>query len=104
MCGVELRFHKHSYTLFFDLQGAHSAHFAQRALCTSFQTFLFLKIESCNFVCRREFGSWKTGAKCVLCSAKCALCSSVRSDLTTRFKRPREKKLLLRVSLKLLKN
>ena len=29
---------------------------AQRALCTVFPTFLSLKLESCNLVCRREFG------------------------------------------------
>ena len=42
--------------------------------------------------------------ECALCSAKCALCSGVRSDLSARFKRPRKNKLMLRVSLKLLKN
>ena len=41
-----------------DLTPLHSTHFttAQRALCTDFPTFLFFKLESCNLVCRREFG------------------------------------------------
>ena len=45
--------------------------------------------------------SWKISAKRALCSA---LCSSVRSDLSARFKPPRKNKLMLRVLLKWLKN
>ena len=48
--------------------------------------------------------SLKTGAKCALYSAKCALCSRIRSDLIARFKRPRKKKHLLRVSEKSVEN
>ena len=55
--------------------------------------------------------SWASGkelifdsAKCVPCSAKCALCSGVRSDLTMLFKPPAQKKRLLKVSLKSVKN
>ena len=35
---------------------------------------------------------------------KCALCSSVRSDLSTFFKRPHKKKVMLRISLKMVEN
>ena len=50
----------------------------------------------------KKVGKLVQSARCAV--VKCALCSSVSSDLTAQFKRPREKKLLLRVSLKLLKN
>ena len=47
---------------------------------------------------------WKSVQSPRCAVVKCALCSGVRSDLSARFKRPRKKKLMLRVSLKLLKN
>ena len=45
--------------------------------------------------------SLKNSAKCALCSANCALCSYVRSDLSTPFKPPAQKKLMLKISEKL---
>ena len=50
----------------------------------------------------KKVGKLVQSARCAV--VKCALCSGVRSDLSTQFKQAREKKLLLRVSLKLLKN
>ena len=47
---------------------------------------------------------WKSVQSPRCAVVKCALCSDVRSDLSARFKRPRKNKLMLRVSLKLLKN
>ena len=46
-----------NHALRFDLIPLHSAHFttAQRGLCTDFQTFLFIKVESWFFVCGIEF-------------------------------------------------
>ena len=45
--------------------------------------------------------TWEISAKCVLCSGICAQCGSVRSDLTTPFKRPQKKNLMLRISKKI---
>ena len=47
---------------------------------------------------------WKSVQSPRCAVVKCALCSGVRSDLSARFKRPQKEKLMLRVSLKLLKN
>ena len=80
-----------------DLTPLHSAHFttAQRGLCTDFQTFLFIKVESWFFLC---------GIELRFHNILIHYCSGVRSDLSARFKRPQKEKLMLRVSLKLLKN
>ena len=78
-----------------DLTLLHSAHFALRnAHFAHKKSALYLKKQK----------SWKTGAKCALCSAKCALCSSVWSDLSARFKLPWKKKLMLWISIYLVKN
>ena len=66
----------------------------QRGLCTDFPTF-FIKVESWFFVC---------GIELRFHNILIHYCSGVRSDLSARFKRPQKKKLLLRVSLKLLQN
>ena len=94
-----------------DLTLLHSAHFttAQRALCTDFATFLFFKLESCNLVCRREFGFREHSYTVFLDnqdahSAKCALCSSVRPDLIAPFKGSQKKKHLLKASIKSVEN
>ena len=50
----------------------------------------------------KKVGKLVQRARCAV--VKCTLCSGIRSDLSTQFKQAREKKLLLRVSLKLLKN
>ena len=54
LCWIEFQFRKQSYTLFFDIQGAHSAHFAQHSahFAPISNLFLFFKLESCNFLSR----------------------------------------------------
>ena len=53
VCWIEFQFRKHSYTLFFDTQGAHSAHYA---ILTALKKDTFAK----NF---RKIG-WKTKKMC----------------------------------------
>ena len=50
----------------------------------------------------KKVGKTVQNVRCAV--VKCALCSGVRSDLSARFKRPRKKKLMLRVSLNMVEN
>ena len=74
---------------------------AQCTFCTARHTFCTVKNQLFTLKNKKVGKSVKSARGAVV---KCALCSGVRSDLSARFKRPRKEKLMLRVSLKLLKN